>query len=142
MSLQAVLEGYLRDGGALALDYGIGDDFSGRTEVALHGDGAYRAMTTGTPDRRPIEFTGSTDGVREIVAALVDARVWEAAHVRARPREDDPEAVIAARSDAGDGEVRLWVSEIPDVPQFAAAQDALLAFARQVSDGRIVEPGR
>ena len=142
MSLQAVLEGYLRAGGALALDYGIGDAFSGRTEVELHGDGAYRAMTTGTPDRQPIEFTGSTDRVRDIVAALADVRVWEAAHVRERPREDDPEAVIAARSDAGDGEVRLWISEIPDVPQFAAAQAALLAFARDVSDGGINAPGR
>ena len=142
MSLRAVLEGYLRDGGALALDYGIGDGFSGRTEVELHGDGAYRAMTTGTPDRRPIEFTGTTDDVRGVVGALVDARVWEAAHVRERPREDDPEAVIAARSDVGEGEVRLWISEIPDVPQFAAAQDALLAFAREVSGGRILEPGR
>ena len=65
-----------------------------------------------------------------------------AAHVRDRPGEDDPEASISARSPSGGGEVRLWVSEIRRVPQFAQAQDALLAFARQVSDGRIRESGR
>ena len=142
--LRETLERYLTDGGELALDYAIGDGFSGRTELSLGADGAYRAMTTGTPDRRPIEFAGTVDAtaVRGVVEALTEARVWEAAHVRDRPGEDDPEASISARSPSGGGEVRLWVSEIRRVPQFAQAQDALLAFARQVSDGAILESGR
>jgi hypothetical protein len=143
--LRETLERYLTDGGGeLALDYAIGDGFSGRTELTLGGDGAYRAMSTGTPDRRPIEFTGTVDAtaVRGVVEALTQARVWEAVHVRDRPGEDDPEASIAAASPEGGGEVRLWVSEIRRVPQFAQAQDALLAFLRQVSEGAIRETGR
>jgi hypothetical protein len=143
--LRETLERYLTDGGGeLALDYAIGDGFSGRTELTLGGDGAYRAMSTGTPDRRPIEFTGTVDAtaVRGVVEALTEARVWEAVHVRDRPGEDDPEASIAAASPAGGGEVRLWVSEIRRVPQFAQAQDALLAFLHQVSEGAIRETGR
>ena len=142
--LRESLERYLADGGELALDYAIGDSFSGRTELTIGADGAYRAMTTGTPDRQPIEFRGTADAaaVRGVVEALAEARVWEAAHVRDRPGEDDPEATISARSAAGGGEVRLWVSEIQRVAQFAQAQDALLAFARQVSDGAIRETGR
>ena len=142
--LREALEGYLTEGGELALDYAIGDGFSGRTELTLGADGAYRAMTTGTPDRQPIEFTGTVDAaaVRGVIEALTEARVWEAAHVRDRPGEDDPEAWISARSGGGRGEVRLWVSEIRGVPPFAQAQDTLIAFARQVSDGAILKTGR
>ena len=144
MSLRAALDGYLGDGGALELEYAIGDAFSGRTELRLSGDGAYRTSSTATANREPLEFTGSVDAgrVRDVVSALVDARVWEAEHVRGKPGEDDPEATIAARSPHGAGEVTLWVSEIRRVPPFAAAQDALLEFARTVSGGRILEPGR
>jgi hypothetical protein len=144
MSLRAALDGYLDDGGELELDYAIGDTFSGRTELRLSGDGAYRASSTATAGREPLEFTGSVDAgrVRDVVAALVDARVWEAGHVRSKPGEDDPEATIAARSPQGAGEVTLWVSEIRRVPPFAAGQEALLGFVRAVSDGRILEAGR
>ena len=144
MSLRAALDGYLSDGGELELDYAIGDTFSGRTELRLSGDGAYRASSTATANREPLEFTGSVDAgeVRDVVAALVAARVWEAEHVRAKPSEDDPPATIAARSPHGAGEVTLWVSEIRRVPGFATAQEALLGFIRAVSDGRILEAGR
>ena len=132
------------EGPDLEIDYTIGDAFSGRTELSLRGDGGYRVSSTPTAGREPVEFTGSVDPaeVEGLVSALRDARVWESEHVRKRPREDDPEATVAARSEAGNGEVTLWVSEIARVPQFAAAQDALLAFARRVSDGAILEEGR
>ena len=132
------------DGPDVEIDYTIGDAFSGRTELSLRGDGAYRASSTATAGREPVEFTGTVSPAEAegIVAALKDARVWESAHVRSKPREDDPEAVIAVRSSDARGEVRLWVSEIARVPQFGAAQDALLGFARRVSDGAILEQGR
>jgi hypothetical protein len=132
------------DGPDVQIDYAIGDAFSGRTELSLRGDGSYRASSTATAGREPVEFSGTVEPaeVERIVAALRDARVWESEHVRAKPREDDPEATVAVRSAAASGEVRLWVSEIGRVPQFAAAQDALLGFARRVSDGAILEQGR
>lgn len=144
MSLRAALEGYLQDGGELELVYAIGDAFSGRTELRLGGEGAYRASSTATAGREPLEFAGSVEAaeVRDVVAALVDAQVWEADHVRSKPGEDDPEATVAARSPHGAGEVTLWVSEIRRVPPFAAAQEVLLGFVRAVSDGRVLEPGR
>jgi hypothetical protein len=132
------------DGPDLEIDYAIGDAFSGRTELSVRGDGSYHASSTATAGREPVEFTGTVAPaeVEQIVSALKDARVWESEHVRSKPREDDPEAIVAVRSSATSGEVRLWVSEIARVPQFAAAQDALLAFARRVSDGAILEAGR
>jgi hypothetical protein len=132
------------EGPDLEIEYTIGDAFSGRTELSLRDDGTYRASSTATTGRRLVEFSGTVEPpeVERIVSALKDARVWEAEHVRAKPREDDPEATVAVRSPRASGEVRLWVSEIARVPQFAAAQDALLEFARGVSDGAILERGR
>ena len=77
-----------------------------------------------------------------MVAALADARVWEARHVvRHRPKGDVP-ATLSVSARGCTAEVELWASEIADVPQFAAAQDAVLAFIRRISGGAVLEPGR
>jgi hypothetical protein len=142
-----MLTGYLD--GAIApadfvLRYRIGDAFTGETALELHGDGDYDAFSTATADGQRLTYEGELpeDDVRTLIAALVDAKVWEARHVtRMRPKGAPP-AIFSVTAGGRAADVKLWVSEIADVPQFAAAQDAVLALIRRISDAEVLEPGR
>ena len=50
--------------------------------------------------------------------------------------------MIAVSAGGAESEVTLWASEIADVPQFDAAQAAVLAVIRRLSNGEVLEPGR
>jgi hypothetical protein len=145
--MQQWLQGYL-DGtispGELVIIYHIGDEFSGETDVQLHGDGAYRMWSTVTVGRARRAFTGqvSRSDVRAIVQALLSAQIWDVRHVRNIPGDDDPEAIIAVQRGDGREEVILWVSEIDKRPSFAEAQQAILDLIRTVSSGEVLEVGR
>jgi hypothetical protein len=142
-----VLDGFL-DGTIAPADfvlrYRIGGAMTDETALELRGDGHYEGFSTATAGGQRLEYAGEVAGeaVRELVTALVDARVWEAEHVvRHRPKGDVP-AVIAVSGAGSEAQVTLWASEIADVPQFDAAQAAVLALIRRLSDGAVVEPGR
>jgi hypothetical protein len=145
--MEELLSGYL-DGsvapGDFVLRYRIGDSFSGETRLDLRGDGTYDASSTATAGRERHSYRGQlpADQVQALARALRDARVWEARHVRDKPREDDPPASLSVAADGRDADVTLWVSEIGRVPQFAAAQDAVLALIRRISGGEVLESGR
>ncbi len=145
--MEALLTGYL-DGTIAPADlvvcYRIGDAFSGETGLDLRGDGTYDAFSTATAGRQRRTYRGqlSVDDARALVRALCDARVWEARHVRSKPREDDPLASLSVTADGADAAVELWVSEIDRVPPFAAAQDAVLDVIRRISGGEVLESGR
>jgi hypothetical protein len=130
--------------GDFVLRYQIGDSFSGETRLQLRGDGTYDAFSTATAGRQRRSYSGQlpTDQVQALARALRDARVWEARHVRDKPREDDPPASLSVSAGGDDAGVTLWVSEIGRVPQFAAAQDAVLAMIRRISDDEVLESGR
>jgi hypothetical protein len=142
-----VLSGFL-DGTIAPADfvlrYRIGGAMTDETALELRGDGRYEAFSTATVGGRRLEYAGELprEDVRALVAALVDARVWEAEHVVRRQPKGDVPAVIAVSGGGAEAEVGLWASEIADVPQFDAAQAAVLALIRRVSDGAVVEPGR
>lgn len=145
--MQELLTGFLD--GAIApadfvLRYRIGSATTDETALELRGDGRYDAVSTATAGGRRLAYSGevSAADARAVVAALADARVWEAGHVeRHRPKGDAPAALSVAAGDRG-AEVELWASEIADVPQFAAAQDAVLALIHEISGGAVLEPGR
>jgi hypothetical protein len=145
--MEALLNGYL-DGsvapGDFVLRYRIGDSFSGETRLDLRGDGTYDASSTATAGRERRSYQGRlpADQVQALARAVRDARVWEARHVRDKPREDDPPASLSVAGDGRDADVTLWVSEIGRVPQFAAAQDAVLELIRRISGGEVLESGR
>ena len=145
--MEELLNGYL-DGsivpGDFVLRYHIGDSFSGETRLELRGDGAYDASSTATAGRTPRSYSGHipSDEVEALGRALRDARVWEARHVRSKPREDDPPASLSVSADSRAAEVTLWLSEVGRVPQFATAQDAVLALIRRISGGEVLESGR
>jgi hypothetical protein len=145
--VEALLNGYL-DGTVAPADfvvrYRIGDSFSGETGLDLHGDGTYDAFSTATAGKQRRSYRGqlSIDDVQALVRALHEARIWEARHVRSKPREDDPLASLSVTADGRDATVMLWVSEIGRVPPFAAAQDAVLDVIRRISGGEVLESGR
>jgi hypothetical protein len=114
------------------------------TALELRGDGRYEAESTATAGGRRLTYTGELPGeeVRALISALVDARVWDAEHVIRRQPKGDVPAVIAVSAGEEEAEVTVWASEIADVPQFDAAQAAVLAVVRRVSDGEVLEPGR
>jgi hypothetical protein len=126
------------------LRYRIGSVMTDETALELRGDGHYEAESTATAGGRRLTYTGELpdEEVRALISALVDARVWEAEHVIRRQPKGDVPAVIAVSTGEAEAEVTVWASEIADVPQFAAAQAAVLAVVRRVSDGEVLEPGR
>jgi hypothetical protein len=142
-ALKAFLDTPMSPAG-FAIHYRIGDAFSGETELHLHGDGAYELWSTATQGRERRTYEGSVDEevVRELAGELREAKVWQAAHVRSKPREDDPLAEIAAEADQLNGRVELWVSEIADSAPFRTAQEHLLRVVRELSRGEVVEEGR
>ena len=80
--------------------------------------------------------------MRALVAALVDARVGNPSTSSAgSPRATFPPVISVAAAGA-EADSTLWASEIADVPQFEAAQAAVLAVIRRVSAGAVLEPGR
>ena len=146
-AVRDVLDGFL-DGtiapGDFVLRYRIGSAMKDETELELRGDGGYEAESTATAGGRRLTYAGElpVEDVRALVTALVDARVWEAQHVIRRQPKGDVPAVIAVSGGGAEEAVTLWASEIADVPQFDAAQAAVLAVIRRVSDGEVLEPGR
>jgi hypothetical protein len=127
-----------------AIHYRIGDAFSGETELHLQGDGAYELWSTATQGRERRTYEGAVDEalVRELAGELREAKVWQAAHVRSKPREDDPLAEIVVEADQLKGKVELWVSEIADSAPFRTAQERLLGVVRELSEGEVLEAGR
>ena len=128
----------------LVLRYRIGDAVSERTTLELRGDGRYAAASTATAGGRRLAYAGTLPDadVRALIAALAEARVWEARHVKRRRPKGDPPAAFSVSAGGRDAEVELWASEIADVPQFAAAQAAALDLIRRISGGEVLEPGR
>jgi hypothetical protein len=145
--MRDVLDGFL-DGtvapGDFVLRYRIGSVMTDETALELHGDGRYEAESTATAGGRRLAYRGELphEEVRALVTALADARVWEAQHVVRRQPKGDVPAVIAVSAGGAESDVTLWASEIQDVPQFDAAQAAVLAVLRRVSNGEVLEPGR
>ena len=145
--MQDLLTGYLD--GAIApadfvLRYRIGSATTDETALELSGDGRYDAFSTATAGGRRLAYSGeiSAADARAVIAALADARVWEARHVERHQPKGDAPARLSVAAGGRVAEVELWTSEIADVPQFAAAQDAVLALIRRVSAGAVLEPGR
>jgi hypothetical protein len=145
--MEDLLAGYMNGTVApedLVLRYRIGDSFSGETGLELRGDGTYDAFSTATEGRQRRGYRGRlpAEEVQALVRALQDARVWDARHVRSKPREDDPPASLSVAADGREADVTVWVSEIGQVPSFAAAQDAVLDLIRRISGGEVLESGR
>lgn len=128
----------------LVLRYRIGDAGSDETTLELRGDGRYAAASTATAGGRRLAYAGTLRAadVRALIAALAEARVWEARHIKRRRPKGDPPAAFSVTAGGREAEVELWASEIADVPQFAAAQAAVLDLIRRVSGGEVLEPGR
>lgn len=128
----------------LVLHYRIGDAVSEETTLELRGDGGYEAISTATAGGRRLVYEGTLPAadVRALIAALAEARVWEAQHVKRRRPKGDPPAAFSVSAGGREAEVELWASEIADVPQFAAAQAAALDLIRRISGGEVLEPGR
>ena len=138
--LAGLLEGS-RDG---VLSYEVGDEFRGATELRLGADGAYELRSTRTAGRRALTFEGRVDPerVRAVAAVWREVRLWEVAHQRSKPGEDDPEAVLALRTGPRRSAVVLWVSEVPSSEAFQRAREPLLDLIQELSDGQILEFGR
>jgi len=145
--MQASIEGFL-DGSApdgdFALEYHIGNSFSGETRLRLRGTGDYEAFSTVTEGRRQLDFQGRLERARveRLVAALRDARVWEARPADRERMLDDPLAAIVVSRGGEEDRVALPASHISAVAPFAAAQAAILELVREVSGGAVLEAGR
>ena len=128
----------------LTITYHIGDDFSGETFLELHGDGTYTLWSTSTSGRQRRDYNGQIEqtAVQELVREMIDQRIWEAKHVRSKPREDDPPVSIQVISPADRAEVSLWISEVQQVSAFASIQNSLLSLIRAMSSNEILESGR
>jgi hypothetical protein len=126
------------------LSYAVGDEFRGATELRLGSDGAYELSSTRTAGRQKLTFEGRVDPerVRAVAAAWREARVWEVEHLRSKPGEDDPEAVLALETGGRRSDVVLWVSEVPSSEPFQRAREPLLELIQELSDGQILEYGR
>lgn len=144
--MQRVLQSYLQNqvsGAAFTIHYHIGSEFSGETDLVLRGDGAYELWSTATADRARRVYSGSLDvaEVRQIVQLMLDERLWEVRHIRAKPGDDDPETLIAVEAEQQRFETVLWISEVRHVPAFVRVQAALLDLISAVSRGEIRESG-
>ena len=128
----------------LVLRYRIGDAMTDETALELRGDGRYDAFSTATAGGRRRDYEGTLPAadVRALIAALAEARVWEARHVKRRRPKGDAPATFSVSAGGHEDEVELWASEIAGVPQFAAAQAATLDLIRRISGGEVLEPGR
>jgi hypothetical protein len=126
------------------LSYRVGDEFRGATELRLAADGSYELSSTRTAGRRRLTFEGRIDAerVRAVAAAWRAARLWDVEHQRAKPGEDDPEAILALETGGRRSDVVLWVSEVPSSEPFRRAREPLLELVQELSDGQILEYGR
>jgi hypothetical protein len=126
------------------LSYAVGDEFRGATELRLGSDGAYELSSTRTADRQRLTFEGRIDPerVRAVAAAWRGARLWEVEHLRSKPGEDDPEAILALETGGRRSAVVLWVSEVRTSEPFQRAREPLLELIQELSDGEILEHGR
>jgi hypothetical protein len=142
--VEAALEAMAQGAGDGVLSYAVGDEFRGATEFTVGADGAYRLRSTRTADRAELTFEGriEPERVRAIAAEWREARVWQVRHVRAKPGDDDPPAVLALEAGGGRSEVVLWVSEVPSSDAFGRGRAPLLALIEELSDGRVLEYGR
>jgi hypothetical protein len=142
--VEAALEAMAESTGDGVLSYAVGDEFRGATRFTLAADGAYLLRSTRTADRAELTFEGRIDPgrVRAVAAEWREARVWEVRHLRAKPGDDDPPAVLALDAGGHRSEVVLWVSEVPSSEAFQRARAPLLDLVRELSDGRVLEYGR
>lgn len=138
--LGGVAEGTL-DG---VLSYAVGDEFRGATELRLATDGAYELRSTRTAGRQELTFDGriEPERVQAIAAAWRDARLWDVRHLRSKPGDDDPEAILALEAGDTRSEAVLWVSEVPSSEPFRRAREPLLELIQELSDGQVLEYGR
>jgi hypothetical protein len=145
--MQDAIEAFLRgdlSGGTFVLRYRIGSGFTGLTTLEVRGDGEYEAVSTVTEGRRKLRFTGRISRARleRLVQAIAEARVWETPADSGIPKLDEPVPAIAVEADGEKQEVAVPASQLEEVPAFARAQEVLLEFAREVSDGAVLERGR
>lgn len=126
------------------ITYHIGDSFSGETDLILKGDGQYELWSTVTSGREHKTYSGQVDSdqVQDIARKMEEVELWKVSHLRSKPGEDDPEALIGIETGSGRWQVVLWVSEIEQSARFVEVQDKLLALVREVSDGEVLETGR
>lgn len=141
----AILDAWLASTAPQAwLCYDIGSEFYGETHARFAADGAYAVWSTVTEGRERLEFTGRVDPARvlELVSQVAAAEPWTARHVKAHQSDDDALAVLEVGNGDRSDRVELWVSEIPQVPNFDRAQKPILSLTRELSDGAILESGR
>jgi hypothetical protein len=141
----AILDAWLAGTAPQAwLRYAIGSEFYGETHARFAADGAYAVWSTVTEGRERLEFTGRIDPARvvELVNQVAAAEPWTARHVKAHQSDDDALAVLEVGNGDRSYRVELWVSEIPQVPNFDRAQQPVLSLTRELSDGVILESGR
>lgn len=146
-TMQETLEAYLSaesPDGSLALHYRIGDAFSGLTDFRLSGDGRYELTSSVTQGRKRKQYTGGAGAAafQALARAILDERLWEVAHVRQRPGEDDPPAIVEVETPEQMFTVKLWVSEIRLCPAFGRVQTRILDLVRTLSSGEVLESGR
>lgn len=144
--MQDALQAYLQNrisNTAFVINYHVGSEFSGETDFVLRGDGAYQLWSTATTDRQRRTYSGSLEAeqVRQIVQLMLDERIWEVRHIRAKPGDDDPETLIAVEAEQQRFETVLWISEVRHVPAFVRVQEALLKLVGAVSNGEVRESG-
>ena len=145
--MQETIEAFLRGDmprGTFVLRYRIGSGFSGLTTLEVRGNGDYEAVSTVTEGRRKLHFTGriSSERLERLVQAVAEARVWETPADFGIPKLDEPVPTIAVEADGEEQEVSVPASRLKEVPTFARAQEAMLEFVREVSDGAVLESGR
>ena len=145
--MEEALVTYLLDASAddaLTIAYHVGDGFSGETDLILEGNGDYRLWSTVTQGRQRRNYSGAVpvETVQALVREIVRVRLWEVDHVVRDRGRDNPETRIDVRVGEDGFSAVLWVSEVDDVPPFDEIQQQILALARSLSDGDVLEVGR
>lgn len=145
--MQTVLNEYLDQeitGSEITFYYHIGDSFSGETDFRLQGDGNYKVWSTVTQGRQRKEYSGKIEfsEVAALAQKMLAVKIWEVKHIRAKPGEDDPQAVIGVLAGEQDYQVILWVSEISQSTPFEEVQRSILDIVYKVSQGEVLEVGR
>ncbi|MDQ7024011.1 MAG: hypothetical protein Q9P44_00455 [Anaerolineae bacterium] len=128
----------------VTIDYSIGDSFSGETHLQLQGNGDYELWSTAISGRQRKEYSGSIEAaqVETLVQSMIENQIWQVSHVRDKPSEDDPLAIIRVTVNDNSSEVQLWISEIRSVLAFDTVQNEILTLIRAMSNDEILESGR
>lgn len=146
-NMQDILKAYLARemaGSDITFYYHIGDSFSGESDFQLRGDGSYEVWSTVTKERQRKNYSGHLDlsQVEALAQAMIAVQIWEVKHIRSKPGEDDPQAIIGVKTGQQNFQVVLWVSEISKSPPFVEVQKHILDLVHEVSNGEVLEIGQ